>query len=57
MSILSGFRRLLVAAAMTAPMLTLPVAHAQIAIGIGISVHVAPPALPVYVQPPLPAPG
>lgn len=57
MSILSGFRRLLVAAAMTAPMLTLPVAHAQIAVGIGISVHVAPPALPVYVQPPLPAPG
>jgi hypothetical protein len=57
MSILSGFRRLLVAAAMTAPMLTLPVAHAQIAVGIGISVHVAPPALPVYVQPPLPAAG
>ncbi|MGB9471178.1 MAG: hypothetical protein WBQ59_17655 [Candidatus Acidiferrum sp.] len=57
MSILSGFRRLLVAAAMTAPMFTLPVAHAQIAVGIGISVHVAPPALPVYVQPPLPAPG
>src|SRR5271168_3283821 len=57
MSILTGFRRLLVAAAMTAPMLTLPVAHAQVAIGIGVSVHVAPPALPVYVQPPLPAPG
>src|SRR5271168_4380990 len=38
-------------------MLTLPVAHAQIGIGIGISVHVAPPVLPVYVQPPLPAPG
>jgi hypothetical protein len=57
MSVLSGFRRLLVVAAITAPMLTLPVAHAQIAIGIGISVHVAPPALPVYVQPPLPAPG
>src|SRR5271169_626572 len=57
MSIRSGFRRLLIAAALTAPMLTLPVAHAQIGIGIGISVHVAPPALPVYVQPPLPAPG
>jgi hypothetical protein len=57
MSILSGFRRLLVAVAITAPMLTLPVAHAQVAIGIGISVHVAPPALPVYVQPPLPVPG
>src|SRR5271168_13451 len=57
MSIVSGVRKLLVAAAMTAPMLTLPVAHAQVAIGIGISVHVPPPALPVYVQPPLPAPG
>src|SRR5271155_4047374 len=57
MSILSGFRRLLVAAALTAPILTLPVAQAQVAIGIGISVHVAPPALPVYEQPPLPAPG
>jgi hypothetical protein len=57
MSIFSGFRRLLVAAAMAAPMLVLPVAHAQVAIGIGISVHVAPPALPVYEQPPLPAPG
>jgi WXXGXW repeat (2 copies) len=57
MSILLGLRRLLVAAAMAAPMLTLPVAHAQVAIGIGISVRVAPPALPVYVQPPLPAPG
>jgi hypothetical protein len=57
MSIRSGFRRLLVAAAMTAPMLTLPVAHAQVAIGVGISVHLAPPALPVYVQPALPAPG
>jgi hypothetical protein len=57
MSILTGFRRLLVAAAMILPMLTLPAAQAQVAIGIGISVHVAPPALPVYVQPPLPAPG
>jgi YXWGXW repeat-containing protein len=58
MSIVSGFRRLLVAAALAAPMLlTLPAAHAQIGIGIGISVHVAPPALPVYEQPPLPAPG
>src|SRR5271154_2844791 len=57
MSILSGVRKLLVAAAMTVPMLTLPVAHAQVAIGIGVSVHVAPPALPVYVQPALPAPG
>jgi len=34
-------------------------AQAQIGIGIGVSFNVAlaPPALPVYVQPPLPAPG
>ncbi len=30
-------------------------AHAQIAVG--LSVNIAPPPLPVYVQPPLPAPG
>jgi hypothetical protein len=57
MSIWSGFRRLSLAVAMAAPMLALPAAHAQVAIGIGISVHVAPPTLPVYEQPPLPAPG
>ncbi len=50
-------RRLTMAAALAIPMAALPVAHAQIGIGIGISVHIAPPALPVYVQPPLPAPG
>src|SRR5580693_3781851 len=55
MSVRSGFLKLLVGVAMTAAMLTVPVAHAQIAIG--ISVHVAPPVLPVYEQPPLPAPG
>src|SRR5580698_5904995 len=55
MSVRSGFLKLLVGVAMTAAMLTVPVAHAQIAIG--ISVHVAPPVLPVYVQPPLPAEG
>jgi WXXGXW repeat (2 copies) len=32
-------------------------ASAQIAVGIGISVHVAPPVLPVYVQPPCPVEG
>ena len=36
-------------------MLTMSPAQAQI--GIAISVHVAPPVLPVYVQPALPAPG
>ena len=29
----------------------------QAAIGIGVSVNIEPPVLPVYVQPPLPAPG
>ena len=30
---------------------------AQIAVGVGISVHIGPPALPVYVQPPCPSAG
>src|SRR5271167_3048390 len=51
----SKIRTLLIAALIVAPMFTLPTAQAQIAIG--ISVHVGPPVLPVYVQPPLPAPG
>jgi len=46
------FRLLLLALVM----LAIPAAsHAQIAVG--ISVHVGPPALPVYVQPVCPAPG
>ncbi|HXR39118.1 MAG TPA: YXWGXW repeat-containing protein [Terracidiphilus sp.] len=55
MSVRSTLRRLLFAALIAVPMLTLsvPQAHA----GIFISVNFAPPALPVYVQPPLPAPG
>jgi hypothetical protein len=52
---------LLLGLAVALPMATVPTgpAHAQIGIGIGIgiSVHIAPPVLPVYVQPPLPAPG
>jgi hypothetical protein len=55
MSFRSKFRRLLLAASIAVPMLTLPVAQAQI--GISVSIHLAPPTLPVYVQPPLPAPG
>ena len=38
-------------------LLTSPPAAAQISIGIGVSVNIAPPILPVYVQPVLPAPG
>jgi hypothetical protein len=52
---LSKVRSLLIAAAMLAPLLTLPVAQAHA--GVFISVNFAPPALPVYVQPALPAPG
>lgn len=45
--------------ALAAPlaMLPLPAAQAQVSIGVGISVGFAPPPLPVYVQPALPAPG
>jgi hypothetical protein len=32
-------------------------ASAQVAVGVGITVPIAPPLLPVYVQPPIPAPG
>jgi hypothetical protein len=52
---LSRVRGLLIAASMLAPILTLPVAQAHA--GVFVSVNFAPPALPVYVQPPLPAPG
>jgi len=54
-SIRSLLRRLLFAAAIAVPAFTLavPQAHA----GIFISVGFAPPALPIYVQPALPAPG
>jgi hypothetical protein len=61
MSLYTQIRSLMAASALAIPMLALstPSAQAQIGIGIGIgvSVHIAPPALPVYVQPPLPAPG
>ena len=55
MSLRSQVRNLLAAAFITVPMLTLPAAQAQI--GIAVSIRVAPPVLPVYEQPPLPAPG
>ncbi|HXE77888.1 MAG TPA: hypothetical protein VN614_06570 [Rhodanobacter sp.] len=46
-------------AALATPLalLPLPAAQAQVSIGVGISVGFAPPPLPVYVQPALPAPG
>jgi WXXGXW repeat (2 copies) len=49
-------RNLLAAVLIVAPMLALPVAQAQIAVGVSLHVNVAPPVLPVYEQPPLPAP-
>jgi hypothetical protein len=50
-SIAIGFLLLVVPAALVSP------ASAQIGIGIGISVRIGPPALPVYEQPFCPGPG
>ena len=55
MSLRSTFRNLFTAALIMLPLLSLPMAQAQI--GVAINIHIAPPALPVYEQPPLPAPG
>ncbi len=49
-------RSFAVAAALAVPLAMLP-QQAHAAIGVVISVGIAPPPLPVYVQPPLPAPG
>jgi hypothetical protein len=54
---LRSIRNLVVAVVMAAPMLSLPAAQAQIAVGVSLHINVAPPVLPVYEQPPLPAPG
>ncbi|HTW79892.1 MAG TPA: YXWGXW repeat-containing protein [Terracidiphilus sp.] len=53
----SKFSGLMIAALLSIPLLVVPAARAQFGIGIGISVNIAPPVLPVYTQPPLPAPG
>jgi hypothetical protein len=55
MPISSLFRKLLIAAAVVVPVAAVPVQQAHA--GIFISVGIAPPPLPVYVQPPLPAYG
>ena len=44
-------------AVLAAPMVLTPTQPAQAQFGVGVSITIAPPALPVYVQPPLPAPG
>lgn len=43
--------------ALPALVLSVPSAHAAAFVDVGISIGIAPPALPVYVQPALPAPG
>lgn len=55
MAFAKSIRKYLIAAALAVPMAVLPVAQAHA--GIFISVGFAPPALPVYAQPPLPAEG
>jgi WXXGXW repeat (2 copies) len=55
MSVRSQIRNLLFAASTALPILMLPATQAHA--GVFISVGIAPPVLPVYVQPPLPAPG
>jgi hypothetical protein len=57
MSLRSNIRGLLIAAAIAIPLLTTPAVKAQISIGIGIHIGIAPPALPVYVQPAIPGDG
>ena len=57
MSLRASMRYLLAAAVIVGAMLALPAAQAQIGVAVSFNVHVGPPALPVYEQPPLPAPG
>jgi WXXGXW repeat (2 copies) len=57
MSLRSTFRNLFVAALIMLPILSLPMAQAQIGVGVAINIRVAPPVLPVYEQPPIPAAG
>ena len=44
-------------ALLSAPAAMVPLSPAQAQFGVGLSITIPPPALPVYVQPPLPAPG
>jgi hypothetical protein len=44
-------------AVLTAPLVLAPMQAAHAQFGIGVSITVAPPPLPIYEQPPLPAPG
>jgi hypothetical protein len=55
MSLRSSSRNLLFAASIAMSALIMPAVQAHA--GVFVSINIAPPALPVYVQPPLPAPG
>ena len=55
MSLRFKIGNVLAAVLIMAPMHILPAAQAQI--GVAVSIHVGPPALPVYEQPALPAAG
>jgi hypothetical protein len=57
MNVSNAVRKMTITAALAIPMAALPVAQAHAGVVIGISIGIAPPPLPVYVQPPLPAPG
>jgi hypothetical protein len=54
MQFTSAFRNLLLALVMGGTPLA---SFAQVAVGVGVSINVAPPPLPVYSQPPCPADG
>lgn len=54
---LTSVRKILFVAALAVPVVAFPAAQAHAGVFIGVSIGIAPPALPVYVQPPLPAPG
>lgn len=51
-----SLRTLAVVLVATSPLAVAAPAHAQISFGLSIRIGYAPPALPVYVQPPIPAP-
>jgi len=51
------FLRAFLPALLVLAMLAVPTAPSKAAVSIGISVGIAPPALPVYEQPPIPGPG
>jgi WXXGXW repeat (2 copies) len=53
----SNIGKLILTAALSAGAVVLSVPQARAEVFVGISVHIGPPALPVYAQPPIPAEG